>query len=485
MLLAQRTAIPLFTVSLLRAPIARSQTSAVALEPCHADRVPVVLRCGTYWVYENRGQHRGRRIPLFVRIIPSSRDNGGAPSPASISPLVFVSAGGPGITNSDIVSYAYNRGWRLDRDVVLVDLRGTSGPNRLDCKTARSDSQPLAYLKSQFDTRLVASCRDALSPQADLAEYTTANAMDDLYDALRALGYSHVNLWGASGGTREVLEFIRRHPRIVRAAIVEGVAPVTFKNPLPQAEAAQEALDSLFAQCVRDAQCNEAFPNLRQDFVVVRDSLRAHSLRVTVPPGLSSGDSTFELTWPVFAEGIREMSYTALSERSLPWVIHRASTGDFAPFLNAAVPASRRTADAIRFGFLLSQTCSEDVPRITEEEIARETADTYLGDTRVREQQAACKQWPHKPVRDADVQPVRSSVPVFLLSGTIDPVTRPRFAADAARWLPNSIHVIAPGGHVPSGSCVDAMERQFLSTGSPRIDTSCTASMTLPAFRIK
>jgi len=58
-----------------------------------------------------------------------------------------------------------------------------------------------------------------------------------------------------------------------------------------------------------------------------------------------------------------------------------------------------------------------------------------------------------------------------------------RFTADAARYLPNSIHVVAPGGHVPHGPCIDAMERAFLDAANPRVvDTSCVASVRIPDF---
>jgi pimeloyl-ACP methyl ester carboxylesterase len=79
--------------------------------------------------------------------------------------------------------------------------------------------------------------------------------------------------------------------------------------------------------------------------------------------------------------------------------------------------------------------------------------------------------------------PVRSDVPVFLLSGNVDPVAPARFTAEAAKYLTNSIHVVAPGGHVPRGPCIDAMERTFLDAASPRaVDTSCVAAMHIDDF---
>jgi pimeloyl-ACP methyl ester carboxylesterase len=469
-----RAAAAMLLVAAGSAPLAAQR---LALAPCHAPGVGVDIRCGTYMTYENRVTKTGRRIPLYVRVVPAA-----APTPAP-DPFVFVSAGGPGTTNSDLVAFAVARGWSRNRDIVMVDLRGTSGGDRLDCRNG--DDVPLGYLRSPFDSAVVASCRTALAAHADLRAYTTANAMDDLYDVLVALDYAHVNLWGASGGTREVLEFMRRHPGMVRSAIVEGVAPVSFKNPLPHAQAAQEALDSLFTQCDRDVPCHAAFPALRVEFARLREAALRQPLRVRAPADVAGRDTTIELLWYRIAETIRSMSYTVPGGRTIPYVVHQASAGNFAPLIEAGIQSSQRTRNAIRFGFLLSQTCLEDVPRISEGEIARETAHTYLGEARVREQQAACRAWVGATKFVGDSTPVRSSVPVFLLSGTIDPVTRPRFAIDAARYLPHSVLVIAPGGHVPRGPCIDAMEQRFLDAPTSPIDSSCVRSMTLPPFRIR
>jgi pimeloyl-ACP methyl ester carboxylesterase len=79
--------------------------------------------------------------------------------------------------------------------------------------------------------------------------------------------------------------------------------------------------------------------------------------------------------------------------------------------------------------------------------------------------------------------PVRSTVPAFLISGSLDPVAGSDLTAEAAKYLTNSIHVVAPGGHVPFGPCIDAMERAFLSAAnSQAVNTSCVHAMRLPDF---
>ena len=96
---------------------------------------------------------------------------------------------------------------------------------------------------------------------------------------------------------------------------------------------------------------------------------------------------------------------------------------------------------------------------------------------------AACAEWPHAPLASDSGDPVRSDVPVFLLSGTLDPVSPPHFGADAARYLSKSIHVMAPGAHVPAGPCIVAMEAAFLNAASARaVDTRCVHTMSLPLF---
>ena len=101
----------------------------------------------------------------------------------------------------------------------------------------------------------------------------------------------------------------------------------------------------------------------------------------------------------------------------------------------------------------------EDIPFIDDATLARETANTFLGDLRVREQRAACQAWVRGPV-PADVhQLVRSAVPVLLLSGARDSVTPPAFAepqeADAQihqrrpKILAHRRHMIEHGIHRP------------------------------------
>jgi pimeloyl-ACP methyl ester carboxylesterase len=99
---------------------------------------------------------------------------------------------------------------------------------------------------------------------------------------------------------------------------------------------------------------------------------------------------------------------------------------------------------------------------------------------------AVCDIWPKSEIPDNFGSPVKVGVPVLLFSGTMDPVTPPRWGEEAARHLPNSLHVVVPGAHGVYGSCTDSIMQEFLTKGSAKgIDTSCVKSMTLPPFMIE
>ncbi len=456
---------------------AAAPAQQIALSPCRVPYVDAEIKCGTFTVRENPNDRASRALPLKVMIVPSR-----SPTPLP-DPVFFVSPGGPGTTNSEgFVAAAWFTWMRDKRDIVLVDLRGTSGLNRLDCDLSNPSRGAAGYLSTLFPPGRIAECRRALSRKVDLRYYTTPLIVQDFDAVRRALGYGKVNLFAVSWGTRIEYLWLRMHPETVRSAILEGTAPVSLLNPLSHARAAQNAIDSLYAECRRQPACAASFSNGRAELDSVLTRLKHAPANVRVPS--VGGDSvSVAFTWPQFAEALRLMTYSPPRSQRVPYLVHRAFQGDYTGFANAAIQSNRETRSTIRFGFLLAITCTEDVSRIEPQMIGPATDHTYLGDTRVREQIAACNGWPRGELPKNYGDPVRSNVPVFLLSGTVDPVAPASFTADAARYLPNSIHAIAPGGHVPRGPCIDSMERAFLDAADPKaVDTSCIASMALPPF---
>jgi pimeloyl-ACP methyl ester carboxylesterase len=447
------------------------------MRPCELPGGAGTARCGTYWALENREQPDGRRIPLDVVVIPARN---GRPRPDP----VFFAYGGPGQTATlgaaDWVGGEMNQ----ERDIVLVDQRGTSRGHALDCRLSGSPENLQGYLEPIFSAELFRRCRAELERKADLTRYTTADYVDDLDEVRRALGYGQINIQGGSYGSRVVLYYLRQYPQNARTAFMTGVDPsATMRSPLYHARDSQAALDSIFNLCARDRGCARAFPNLRREFGETMERLRSRPVSVTIPHPETGAPLPLTLDANAFAEGVRVMMYNWDRSRRLPLLLHRAHGGDYAPFAEAALRSNAALREMVRIGLGVSALCYEDMPRITEEDIMRETRGTFLGDLRVRTQRAACAEWPRRAVSTRAAEPVVSDVPALLISGAYDPATAPRWGEVAARTLSNSLHVVIPAAHTAGSECVDRIRMDFLERGTVRgLDTSCVAEMRLAPF---
>jgi pimeloyl-ACP methyl ester carboxylesterase len=456
---------------------AQGVPGTLSMEPCPIPETDVEARCGTYTVWENRALGAGRTIDINIILIPALSDS---PRPDPIVPL----SSGPGgaATNGA-------RGWsqssfRRERDIVLVDQRGTGRSNPLFCEVAvQGDLQ--SYLDPAFTAEKFERCRERLERLADLTQYTTPIFADDLHEILLALGYDEVNLTGGSYGTRAALVYMRRHPETVRTAVLNGVAPIAFRNPLYHAYESQQALELTFERCAADPECHAAFPNLEQEFAELIERLNREPAQVTMPHPETGEEVTLSMSRYAFAEALRTSMYYLNMARAVPLLIHRAYEGDYEFFVDLGLRNNMAIVDALAFGMLLSVTCPEDLSRIDEAEIPELTDGTFLGDDRVRNQLAACSVWPARELPDGYGEPVSVDVPTLLLSGTIDPVTSPRWGAEAARHLPNSLHLVIPAAHGAGGPCISMIRNEFLEKGSVEgLDTSCVSEIRLPLFNL-
>jgi len=249
-------------------------------------------------------------------------------------------------------------------------------------------------------------------------------------------------------------------------------------------------MDLLLGECERDAKCNAAFPQIRDDWKNVLAQLEKQPAHVEYsPPGKSAAPTTVEIQRGVFAEKIRTWMYDRDKAARIPLIVHHAAGGDFAPFLQQAIAPS--IPDFLADGMYLSVTCAEDVPFINQEQAARLNGNNPFGDYRVFQQTRACGMWPRGEIPADFLEPVRSTAPVLIFSGNMDPVTPPKYGEEVARHLPNSRHVIIPeAGHGVDGltdaGCIDRIAIEFLEKGDAKnLDVTCVERMAPPPFVTK
>ncbi len=454
------------------------------LQPCRLPGIDAELRCGKLSVFENRENRAGRKITLNVVMLPALEPRG------KQDPL-FDLAGGPGEAATDSAGFYAKEGreFRRHRDVVLMDQRGTGGSNPL--ARAPHPRSPQDYLSEMYPVEYVKALRVELEKRADLTQYTTSIAADDL-DAVRAwLGYDRINLFGLSYGTRAAQVYMRQHPEHVHAVILAGVVPPGLKMPLHHSEAARRAMDLLLRECDHDETCHAAFPEIQGEWQEVIERLERAPARVPYTPPDGSAPVTVEIERDIFAEKLRTRMYSRATSRRIPFIIHAAAHGDFGPFLKDAIPADRSGADFIADGVYLSVTCAEDTPFIDEAEAVRLNAGNPFGNYRVEQQVRACQLWPRGKIPAGYHDLITSDIPVLLFSGNLDPVTPPPLGEEVASHLRNSRHIIVPeGAHALEGlthpECLDEMMRAFLENPDPgALDASCVANMRPPPFVTK
>jgi pimeloyl-ACP methyl ester carboxylesterase len=198
---------------------------------------------------------------------------------------------------------------------------------------------------------------------------------------------------------------------------------------------------------------------------------------VAAPP-LAEGSrrSRSSISRKVFARELASLLASREDVTVLPLVLHGAATGDFMPFAGLAI-VRETSRNPQADGTALSVICAQDAASLTPAAIAAATKGTFLRDDRAQFFKRACGIWPRGASDAGATSAVRADVPVLLISGALDPAAPSSYAADVARTLPKSVHVIVANvSHVPANPCVHGMVAGFLKAGSTQgLDTACAA----------
>ncbi len=440
----------------------------------------VAARCGQYRVRENRDDPHSKELQLHVAVIPALRLK-----PAA-DPL-FLLSGGPGQAASDFylsVAPAFAR-IRRDRDLVLVDQRGTGRSNRLDCELP--DDSEFVVLDPQKLQAAVQECLAALP--GDPRYYTTSIAVRDLDDVRAALGYRTLNLYGISYGTRVAQHYMRRYPDRVRTAILDGAVPAEIALGPDVAIEAQRAIDSTLQRCTRDEACAGKFPDISAQFAALQAKLRQDPVKLSIPHPLTGALTSTTLDEARFGAAVRLLSYADETVSTLPLMIHEAQSLRDPQALTAQyLRVESDVAEQIAEGMHFAVVCSEDAPRWEQQNVSEEQlAKTYLGTAFMRGMRAVCEKWPRGPVDPDFGAPLQSSVPTLILSGSNDPVTPERYANEIMKGLRNAKHVVAAGqghGQLATG-CIPRLTTEFIAVGSPTaLDDQCVRNIRPTPFML-
>jgi len=454
-------------------PLEAQQTSeGLTLEDCRirvARGYPgIKARCGKLERREDPGDPDSPILSLFFAVVPALSLE---PEPDPFVPI----AGGPGQASSDFYA-AYQGAFekvRRNRDIVLLDQRGTGQSAAMNCE---ADEDIIEGRFSREQTLAVTQeCLEQLSH--DPRFFTTSVAVGDLEALREALGYAQFNLYGISYGSRVAQHFVRRYPESTRTVILDGVVPPQIALGPAIAIEAQNALDAIFDRCAESEVCAERFPDIRENFSMLRAELVDEPVMIVLPDPLTGKPEEMSFGAQELAAALRLLSYHPNSVAVMPMLINEAIRGNYAPLASQFMMIAASVSEAMSIGMHNAVVCTEDAPYFASEQISRDALDaTYIGPLQLDALETICSVWP-RGVLDEDFKtPLASDLPVLLLSGEADPVTPPRYAELAAIDLDNARLLTGRKqghGQAPRG-CMPDLIAEFVETANGHdLDAGC------------
>ena len=462
----------LYAVRVEQAPAIEA---SLPLTPCHLESLAEEVLCGVVEVFEDRDAGTGRRIPIHVAVLPPLRRS------AARDPL-FVLAGGPG-QGARSYAGAVGRGFRAvrrTRAIVLVDLRGTGASAPLTCVDGRDELTALTQGRDLF-IGSGAACVSELD--GDPRHYTHRNALADLEEVRRRLGYSLVNLWGGSWGTRAALVYALKYPHALRRIVLDGAVDLEMNFPRTAAADAQRAFDILSERCATDPACARAFPDPRRELDELLERLQGAPASVTIRHPRTGLRADVTLTRDAVAEILRVALYTPTDAARVLQLVRSAASGDFAPLAAQHIYSASLLTDDMALGSTMAVLCSEDLPLVAGADFVADARDTAFGPSYAEGWVQRCRDWPLGAPIGID-RHATSRAPALILSGTNDPVTPPTAGEAMARRFPAHQHIVVPGAahNASFTGCVPDLIAAFLDGRA--LEASCVNDIPLPAVLV-
>ena len=493
------------------APVASAQHAPPAartvprFEPAPCPQLPGAeelarATCGYLVVPENRSRPTGRTIRLMIAKYPARS------SEKRADPIVYLS-GGPGDIAPLEVNGLIAADFIRDRNILVMSQRGTmfSQP-ALTCASADDFDRKLLGLRfysaatERAHLAATQTChRELVATGADLSAYNSTESAADFADLRKVLGIAAWNVYGTSYGSYLAQTLMRDHPEGIRSVILDSVLPTTYTVP-GNWQITRAGFDNLFHACAADAACNAAHPHLEATFTRLVNKLEAAPQTTTVSDPATAKAVKVVLDGGALIDWLRNQNYAVPLLRAAPERIDGLAAGRsnsieaIAKDRVTRAPPPGPNVPALGIGLSYGVSCREDYPFATPQDLAAAGREAFPDYPASVQREAVggwayinqdCRQvWKVPAAPQAMREPVASSIPTLLVSGSFDTLTSLAGAMAAAARLSKATIISIPGiGHfvAPQSPCAQTVITSFLADpGAP--DTSCVGAVKPPTF---
>lgn len=392
---------------------------------------------GVLKVPEDRSNPAGRTIELsFVRLQSTAREPG--------PPIVYL-AGGPGSSGIESARGARLPLWLALReigDVVLLDQRGTgsSRPSLIcrDSWTYPYDAPLAPHAALATIGEKARACVETLKRQGhNLSAYNAREIADDLEDLRQALKAPRISLVATSYGTHLALAMIHRHESSIHRAALLGVVGPDHTLKLPAAiERGLRGIDEL---------------NVRASGTNLAEAIATVLARVEEPVTVTASDplTGTDIELRVGKFDLQLATVRALGDHRSLCALREAYAkmlaGDFTPLARDFLAARKAwLGRAMPYAVL----CASGVSQQRFQTVTEQERGSSLGRSVDFPFPEICSSLGVNDLGPELRAPVRSRVPVLLVSGTYDLRTPIVNAEEVLQGFPHGQHLIVEGaGH--------------------------------------
>jgi len=426
---------------------------------------------GILEVPENRDNPNSRTLKLVYKVLKARNTTSGK------APIVYLQ-GGPGGATLVMEELWKNHPLRNDRDIVLMDQRGT-GASEANC--TEFGNAMFAVLRQDLDqkgeiqamTSILSECKETIEQKnVDLAGYSSKENAADFEDLRKVLGYDQWNLWGVSYGSRLGLTIMRDFPKSVRSAMLAGIlAPETdyLNNSIQNLE---NSLFSVLNRCEKNEDCNKRYPNLKERLIKTLRKLQTEPLRFDYkgkPLVLNHQEAMLVLYLPL---------YDRNSIADIPLLIESLENGDAEPIKNV-VKSIENIYNSLNWPMNYSIMIYEEFPfydRAAMEESVKQSEIVAFEPVSFLSSEKLTDNWHSFRATDFENQPVVSDIPTLMVSGDLDHVTPVSNAKGALKHLKNGYEVVFPDdGHSLYNSCFFQIAEDFLNDPTQKPNSDCSS----------
>jgi pimeloyl-ACP methyl ester carboxylesterase len=406
----------------------------------------------------------------FVRF-PTTNPNPGRP-------IVYLAGGpgGSGIGTARGARFPLFMALREVADVIALDQRGTGASEPPDgCRANRTFPTDQPLLRENWIRYARAAALECeqqwLEKGIDLSAFSTWQSARDLEVLRTKLGAEKINLWGISYGTHLAMAAIKVMP--------EGIERIVMASPegLDQTVKLPQRADRFYERVeasIKEAGMSDRYPDLVKTMRGVLEQLDREPATVTVTPGEGAEPFTFQFDSTVIR------FYTAFFLSKNPSNIARL------PATYAALAAGQY--DQIAMG--IHQLIYANPTRFSAMSLAMDIASgiSPQRSDKVRKQasHAILADWMNYPMPmlatginsipdlgESFREPLKSDLPVLILTGTLDGRTFPEAHSEVLSQFENGQQIIIKNaGHdlFMVSPKVTVAIRNFLTTGQAGID---------------